>query len=163
MEDIPFSEELRSFPEELRRRDVPFMIVGAVGAVLQGAGLVTADINLWIPNLSDPRLQDAAKAVGGFYLAPQFNLPPTPPMLVGSAVHSFDLVTHMSGLGTFAEEYPRVLWIPFGGGVLPVLPLDRIIASKRAANREKDRISLPILEEMEKLLRDVGTGENEAT
>ncbi len=36
---------------------------------------------------------------------------------------------------------------PAPGVVVPVLPLERISASKRAANREKDRVVLPVLED----------------
>jgi len=37
--------------------------------------------------------------------------------------------------------------IPLGNVEVPVLPLSRIIASKRATNRPKDRAILPVLED----------------
>jgi hypothetical protein len=51
----------------------------------------------------------------------------------------------MSGLEDFDVERRQAVLLPFGRYRLPVLPLARIIASKEAANREKDRLVLPRL------------------
>ncbi|MBX3191109.1 MAG: hypothetical protein KF819_29195 [Labilithrix sp.] len=53
----------------------------------------------------------------------------------------------MDGLGTFADEYERAIPVEVDGIVLRVLPLERIIASKRASKRSKDLAALPALEE----------------
>jgi len=57
----------------------------------------------------------------------------------------FDLVLHMSGLGSFDEEFEHAIRIDVEGVEVPVLAIDRIIVSKEAANREKDRLVLPVL------------------
>jgi len=44
--------------------------------------------------------------------------------------------------------------IEVDGMPLKVVPLDRIIASKRATNREKDRIALPALESVRAVIGD---------
>lgn len=64
-----------------------------------------------------------------------------------------DLVTHMTGLGPFEREYEHVRRMELQGERVPVLALNRIIVSKRAADRPKDRAVLPILED---LARTVG-------
>ena len=52
----------------------------------------------------------------------------------------------MSGLGKFAGEWKRALKIKVGGLWLKVLPLERILASKQAANRPKDQRVIPVLQ-----------------
>jgi hypothetical protein len=53
----------------------------------------------------------------------------------------------MDGLGTFDEEYARSVAMTIDGIVLRVLPLERIIVSKRASARAKDLAAIPALEE----------------
>jgi hypothetical protein len=53
----------------------------------------------------------------------------------------------MSGLGTFDKEYPGARDAQIDGVNVKVLPLARILASKRAADRPKDRAVIPALEE----------------
>ena len=52
----------------------------------------------------------------------------------------------MSGLDGFEAEYARSRLLDVDGISVRVLPLERIIHSKRAANRPKDRAALPALE-----------------
>jgi hypothetical protein len=61
-----------------------------------------------------------------------------------------DLVFASYGIETFTEAQSRSLLID---GKFPVASLDDIIASKRAANRAKDRESLPRLEAFRDYLR----------
>jgi hypothetical protein len=53
----------------------------------------------------------------------------------------------------FEDEAASALLVDLEGVRVPTLPLDRIIASKKALGREKDRLVLPLLEEALKLLR----------
>ncbi len=53
----------------------------------------------------------------------------------------------MHGLRTFAEEWLNCIEVPLGPHQLKVLRVDRVLASKRAANRPKDRLVLPVLED----------------
>lgn len=66
-------------------------------------------------------------------------------MLAGPGAELFDLVLRMDGLGTFAEELNHCINIPLGHHRLKVLSLERILASKVAANRLKDRLTIPVL------------------
>jgi hypothetical protein len=59
---------------------------------------------------------------------------------------------NMHGLGSFAQESRRALRIPVGAVEVRVLPLARIIASKRATDRPKDRAILPALEDALRVL-----------
>ena len=137
-----FTEKEQGFLRELVRQRVEFMVVGLSAAALQGAPAVTQDIDLWFKDLADPRLKKALDRVGGVYVAPTAS---TPPMLAGRTVALFDIVLTMDG---------HTVEISIGRAKVRVLSLERIIASKRAANREKDRLILPVLEAAAAVHRD---------
>jgi hypothetical protein len=58
----------------------------------------------------------------------------------------FDVVLTLSGPSDFATERASARSIEVDGLPLPVLPLERIIHSKRVAGRKKDIAVLPALE-----------------
>ena len=104
--------------------------------------MVTEDIDLWFEDLSDPKLSEALRAVGAGYVPPfGFN----PPMLAGTGSDPFDVVISMSGLGRFADELKHAIDLQVGPVPLKILSLDRILASKIAANRPKDQLVIPLL------------------
>ena len=68
-------------------------------------------------------------------------------MFIGGGVELFDIVLTLHGLDTFAKEFARCIDVRLGREKLKVLSLERILASKRAANRAKDRLVIPVLED----------------
>jgi len=70
-----------------------------------------------------------------------------PPMFAGGGVELFDIVLTVHGLKAFAEELENCVEVSLGRQKLKVLRLDRILASKRAADRPKDRLVVPVLED----------------
>jgi predicted nucleotidyltransferase len=144
MPNSALSDSERGFLLELRDRNVPFMVVGVSAALLQGAPIATQDIDLWFERLDDPRIGEAAVAVGGIWVSGAFGM--RPPALGGALGDRFDVVTHMHGLRTFAEEAQSTVEVSMDGVPVRVLRLDRIIASKRAAGRAKDLAQIPALE-----------------
>jgi hypothetical protein len=137
------ASELR-FLRALLRREVRFMVVGLSAAALQGAPVVTQDVDLWFEDLNDPRIREALREVDGVYVAPSVL---NPPMFAGGGVELFDIVLTMHGLGEFSEEWRNCVNVALGRHQLKVLRVDRILASKRAANRAKDRLVIPVLED----------------
>lgn len=135
--------ELR-FLRALLRRRVRFMVVGLSAAALQGAPVVTQDVDLWFEDLSDPRIREALREVDGAYVPPSVQ---NPPMFAGGGVELFDIVLTLHGLGTFAKEWSNCVEVSLGRHKLKVLRVDRILASKRAANRPKDWLVIPVLED----------------
>ena len=131
-----------AFLRELVKNKVPFMIVGLSAAALQGAPVVTQDVDLWFKSLSHPGIKKALRKVDGTYVPPILL---NPPMFAGDAVDLFDIVLTMDGLKTFEWEHKRALDVSLGHFDVKVLPLDRILASKKKANREKDKLTLPVL------------------
>ena len=69
-------------------------------------------------------------------------------MLAGEGLELFDLVLSMSGLESFEVEWGGAIELTIGDVPARVLPLTRVLASKRAANRAKDRLVIPVLEEV---------------
>ena len=129
---------------------VEFLVVDLAAAALQGAPAVTQDIDLWFRDLADPALKRALRRAGATYVPPSLQ---NPPLLAGGDAGLFDVVVHMHGLGSFAQEARRALRIPVGPVEVRVLPLARIIASKRATDRPKDRAILPALEDAMRVLQ----------
>jgi hypothetical protein len=151
MADSTLTTAERAFLEELHRTGVRFMVVGMSGALIQGARGATEDIDLWFEELGDPRIAEAARACGGVWLSGSFGM--GPPRLGGEALSErFDVVTHMSGLRSFASEYEGVRFVTIDGVPIPLLPLRRILESKRAAARPKDRALMHALEDAIALL-----------
>ena len=128
------------FLKELGRRKVKFMVVGMSAAVIQGADLGTEDIDLWFQSLSNPGIDEAARVAGGM-IAWRAN----PPMLTGKGLDHIDLVIRCDGLRSFDVEYAAAIDAEAFGVKVKVLPLRRVISSKKAANRLKDQAVLPAL------------------
>ena len=153
MQDLALTDAERSFLGALNELGVRYMIVRLSAAVIQGANTMTADIDLWFEDRADPRISEAAKRVGGVWVPANFGM--MPPMLGGDALGDrFDVVLTLDGLASFSEEAAAMKTIDVDGLPLPVLPLERIIHSKRSAGRTKDVAVLPALEAALAAIRD---------
>lgn len=142
--NLIFTEKEALFLRELRKQKVEFIIVGLSAAALQGAPVVTQDVDLWFKDLNDPGLKKVLKKVGAAYVPPSAH---NPPLFAGDAVNLFDIVVHMHGLESFEQEKKNTLTIALGKIKVLVLSLERIIKSKKATGRQKDKIVLPVLKD----------------
>ncbi len=141
MPDSAFTAAEQKFLRELVARGVRFMIVGMSAALIQGARGATEDIDLWFEDPNDPRIAEAVRAAGGIWISGSFGM--SPPRIGGDALSErFDVVVTMSGLGKFSDEVVNVHEEEVDGIHLPVLSLERIAQSKRAAGRTKDHVAL---------------------
>lgn len=143
MADSAFlSDKELAFLRYLREEKVRYMIVGLSAAALQGAPVVTQDIDLWFEDLNDKGIRAALRRAGGVYI------PPTgthPPMISGKGLDLFDIVLRLDGLGSFEQEFKYMEEVGIEDSLIPVLDLERILKSKTAAGREKDKLSLKVL------------------
>ena len=75
-------------------------------------------------------------------------------MFARDGIELFDIVIHMHGLGAFDDERKHAVKIPLGRIKVLVLKLERIIASKKATGREKDKLVLKVLSDALKAIRE---------
>lgn len=143
MDDFALTPAERALFRALHVRQVRFMLVGLSAAMLEGAPVSTQDLDLWLDHPGSDAVRAAAADAGGFWL-PGFGV--QPPGFGGEGLDRVDVVLTAHGLDSFEVEYARSLSLEIDGIPMRVLPLERVIASKRAANRPKDRAALPALE-----------------
>jgi len=151
VDDFALTAAERALLAALSRRGVRYMVVGLSAAVLQGAPVSTQDVDLWIERPGEDPVRQAAVDAGGFWLSPHGMQPPA---FGGDGLERVDVVLTAHGLGDFASEYAMALDQEIDGIPVKVLRLERIIASKRAANRPKDLAALPALYAAREVLRE---------
>jgi hypothetical protein len=132
--NTPFTEAELAFFRALDASGTRYVLVGLAAAVAQGADTVTQDLDLWFPPGSDAAIAEAARAAGGFYSSRM-----EPPMIGGPGLDRVDVVTHCDGLDPFDEEYARTVPLAVEDIEIRMLDLERVLASKAAADRPKDR------------------------
>lgn len=143
MDDFALTPPERRLLRALNAHGVRYLVIGLGAAVLQGAPLSTQDIDLWFEHPGDEPLRRALADAGGFWIT-AFAL--QPPGLGGEGLERIDTVLTAHGLDDFNREYARALEMEVDGIPLKVLPLERIIWSKRSTGRPKDVAALPALE-----------------
>lgn len=117
------------------------MVVGMGAAILQNAPGVTQDIDLWFARKQIDLLTKACRRAGATYYWRS-----NPPEIAGPGIDQVDVVWNCQGLRDFEEEYDQAVDVEIVPGLpVKVLPLDRILVSKRAAGRPKDKAALPML------------------
>ncbi|MDI6793450.1 MAG: hypothetical protein QME81_11400 [bacterium] len=140
--------------EVFSRRGVEYLFIGKSGAIFYGFPDTTQDTDIFpAKNPENGRKLISALRELGYDLNPEMERD----LIVGkdfvqlrNGPFDLDLVFAPDGIETFAEAQSRSLMI---SGQFPVASLDDIIASKRAANRPRDRESLPRLEAFRDYLR----------
>jgi len=133
----------RTLLEALNARGVRYLIVGMGAALIEGAPGTTQDLDLWFGRIDEAQLRQAALEAGGLYTS-GFGL--QPPAFGGEGLDRLDLVLTASGLESFEAEFNGGREYDLDGVRVRVLPLERVIVSKRAAKRPKDSAQLPMLE-----------------
>ena len=118
------------------------MVVGMTAAIIQGAPCVTLDTDLWVnvPERQYMRLINLSLRLGATAVR-QTVVALTDEKLV-------NLCYSISGVASFSTEYRRAKLAEWEGSIVRVLALDRVIRSKEAADRDKDRAMLPLLRDI---------------
>jgi hypothetical protein len=141
--DLALTDAEKALLEGLRARGVRYLLVGMGAALIEGAAGTTQDLDIWLGSIDPAKVGDAARQAGGFYTS---GMGLQPPMIGGPGFERLDLVVNASGLDPFDVEYARAREHEVDGIRVTVLPLERVIVSKRAAGRLKDKAQLPLLE-----------------
>jgi hypothetical protein len=111
-------------------------------AVLQGVSTTTFDTDIWVdlPERQCIRLMNILVKQNATALAPTLYV------LEDGKVVNFLFTVH--GLRGFASEYKNAKDRFIGGESVKVLPLDRILKSKKTILREKDLVHIPLIEKV---------------
>jgi hypothetical protein len=157
--------ELKQALEAFARYDVKFIIVGGVAMNLHGSAHVTFDLDICY----DRRRTNLKSIIAA--LAPYHprlrGLPEHLPfvwdeqMLQSGTNFTFktdlgdiDLLGEVAGVGSYSDAFSASLTVPLYGIECRILTLDSLIASKRAAGRTKDLLSLPELETLREVAEE---------
>ncbi|MBI4025905.1 MAG: hypothetical protein HY360_13045 [Verrucomicrobia bacterium] len=111
-----------------------------MAAVEEGAPISTIDYDLWVklPDRQYVRLLTIVHGQGGTIIARTLY-----ELADGTHVNA---IFRPDGLRSFDTEFEHCRVGCLDGQRVCILPLSRVIASKRASNRDKDIMTLPILE-----------------
>lgn len=153
--DEPRSVRFLGLLQTLLRHEVAFLVVGGVAAQLEGAPILTLDLDVLYEktpeNLS--RLLSALRELRARYRDPAGrHIEPDIPKLETLRLHR--LLTDLGALDvlgaigaglTYHELAGRTVTYELGGVGVRVLELAAVIETKEQANREKDRAALPVL------------------
>jgi hypothetical protein len=120
---------------------IRFQIAGMSGAILQGVPATTLDTDFWIdlPSRQYMRVLNLCRRLGAAIRAN------TVVELSDGSIVNFLYEVH--GVRSFAREYREAKRLRWLGAKVAVLPLPRILASKRFVGRPKDLAHVPLLEQ----------------
>lgn len=123
-----------------------------MAAIRQGAPLMTVDYDFWVhlPVRAYVRLLTIVQRLGGIIRSQTVY-----ELNDGTQI---DVIFEPHGLKSFEAEWKNCQIGKMGGVTVRVLPLNRIISSKRASGREKDLVALPVLERTQRLAKRATKG-----
>jgi len=142
--------------EELTAQSVDFIVIGGIGAALQGAPVTTFDLDLVHSREAEnvKRLLLALQALEAIYREqPERRLTPSAVALAGPGHHllmtragPLDLLGAVVGERSYDELIGHAFPIQLAPGKsIPVLDLPTLIRLKEELGREKDLAMLPVL------------------
>jgi hypothetical protein len=145
----PEDSPLGAFLKALREEKINCILIGAMAAIEQGAPLMTVDYDFWVrlPERQYVRLLSIVKKQGGTIRERTLY-----ELSDGTQVNA---IFKPDGLRPFDMEWKSSRWGELEKVPVKVLPLRRVIVSKRAANRDKDLAVLPVLERTMQLAKKV--------
>lgn len=116
-------------------------------AVLQGVMMNTLDTDIWVdlPTRQYMRLWNLIRAQGGTALSPTLYV-----LEDGKLVNFLFAVT---GLRKFTAEYNDAVTREIEGVAVKILPLERVLKSKKTIRRDKDLAHIPLIENVLKARR----------
>lgn len=127
--------------EALEAEKIRYVMIGMSAAVAQGVMASTLDVDLWIdlPPRQYMRVLNIARKVGATVAA-------------NTVVYLEDgrpvnFVYEVTGLARFATETKHVPRVSIRDHSTPVLPLEKIVQSKRAIGRDKDKLHIAQIQE----------------
>ena len=127
--------------EALEAEKVRYLLIGMSAAVAQGVMASTLDVDLWIdlPARQYMRVLNLARKLGASVAAN------TVVYLEDGTPVNF--VYEVTGLRSFSSETRDVTRVRIGEHPTPALPLEKIVKSKQAIGRDKDKLHITQIRE----------------
>jgi hypothetical protein len=148
----------------LATHHVRFIVVGGVAAIIEGAPVTTLDLDVVYEATDDnvDRLAAALRSVNAHYrdlagrriLPDEERLLTTRTNLMMTDLGPFDALTEIGDHERYGDLHDESALRAMGAFEVRVLKLDKVIETKEAANRDKDRAMLPVL----RAARDMSRG-----
>lgn len=149
------SVKFKGLLQALLRHGVDFFVVGGVAAQLEGAPIVTFDLDIVYDKTPEnlDRLLGALQELRARYRDPAGrHIEPDLAKLQTMRTHllltelgALDVLSQIGAGWTFQDLADRTLLYELGEDRIRVLELSAVIESKEQANRDKDRAALPLL------------------
>lgn len=155
---------LSSMVVALARAQVRFVVIGGYAGTAHGSTIVTDDLDICYDTALD-NLQVLADLLASWDAYPRGMEPGLPfymdvrtlrnvsVLTLRTREGDIDILAHVEGVGGYAECAASAEWVEFASVRFQILGLDALIASKKAAGREKDLQHLRILEAVRELKR----------
>ncbi len=126
--------------QSLGEEEIRFQIVGMSAAMLQGVMMTTLDTDIWVdlPERQYIRLTNLCVKQGASALAPTLYV------LADGRLVNF--LFRVDGIRSFKTEYKNAVLANIGGEEVRVLPLSRILQSKKTILRDKDKLHILAIE-----------------
>ncbi len=111
-------------------------------AVLQGVSVTTFDTDIWVdlPERQYSRLANLLVKQNAMVMAPT--------LYVLEDGKLINFLFSVNGLRSFASEFKLAHTAVLAGEKVKVLPLERILKSKKTILRDKDRVHIPLIEKV---------------
>ena len=132
----------------LREHSLEAVMIGNSAAAVQGAPVTTLDIDFFMRKTpaNIAKLKAVAKSLGAVVFTPFYPVSGLFRLIHDDEMLQLDFMTTIHGVRSFSSIRSRAIAIDVGGEKLWVAALADIIASKRAADRPRDRAVLDVLE-----------------
>lgn len=141
--------------QALLRHQVDFIVVGGVAALLEGAPILTLDLDVLYDRTPEnrERLLGALRELNARYRDPAGrHILPDPEKLATMRLHllltdlgALDVLGTIGNDLTYQDLRSRTVAYDLAGSRIWVLELAAVIETKEQANRDKDRATLPVL------------------
>ncbi|MDX2226299.1 MAG: hypothetical protein SFY92_04275 [Verrucomicrobiae bacterium] len=140
--------------QELKSEKIRFQVVGMAAAILQGVPGTTLDTDLWInlPERQYMTVNNLCLKLGATLLRP------TVVMLEDESLVNF--CYHITGLQDFDRAFDKSRLLTMDGQKVRVLPLQLILKSKLAIQRDKDMVHIQLIRTVLKCQRKLSPVES---
>jgi hypothetical protein len=135
--------------EALETEEIRYAVIGMSAAIAQGIMASTLDVDLWIdlPSRRYMRIQNLARRLGAT-------------IATNTVVYLEDgtpvnFIYEVTGLGAFSRERRHVTHARIHGHDVPVLRLERILKSKEAIGRDKDKLHILLIRDFLRCRREI--------